>query len=288
MQIFKLKFLFLVAHLVIYSASTTAGAIYSAKSTATISLNSSTPTDISFVSIIGNYGALATAKSNGLVAIDEVIGLLNTSNNAVPTLADLIAPATTKTPYPFTGVNAVIGNAQARGRNDIFSSVNVARFEAEAFGEVADFVEQAYSRVRWDILVAFKNTSSSTISFNWDLNYLFSNSAYTDPGGTAFSTSRVRAQQGTFVNGQRNTDPNILEAVTAVCGSTTTCLPGYSDGPLFTLNYNLAEGEIGFLNFEVLAEGRASLVPEPAQLWLYGISLIVFIGFRRHKKIAKY
>lgn len=266
----------------VFSVPVSAGIIYSAASTAIISLNSPSPSAISFVNIIGNYSALGVAISDGTLAVDSASVPFNKSGTFA-TLGDLLFPFTSVAPSPFDSINAVIGGAKGRGRNDSFSSSNVARFKAEAFGGVTDAVEGAYSRVRWDVLVAFQNISSSDISFSWDLNYLFVNSAVSDTHGTAFSASRVRAQQGTFVNGERNKNPTIYEVATAACGFTTNCLPGNADGIPLTFNYTLNAGEIGFLNVEIVAEGSASVVPEPISAWLFGTTLIVLVGFRKRR-----
>lgn len=284
MQSPKLICLLLVITYTIFSSSVSAGIIYHATSTASISLNSSSPDDISFVDIIGNYSALATATSDGLLAVDSALMFFN-RNGEYSTLSSLLFPFTSVAPSIFDSVNAVIGGAEGRGRNDSFSSENVARFKAEAFGEVTDPVESAYSRVRWDVLVAFQNISSSSRSFSWDLNYLFFNSAVAEANGTAFSTSRVRAQQGTLIDGVRHTDPNISEVAAAKCGFTTNCLPGNNDGVPLTFNYNLDAGEIGFLNFEVIAEGSATVVSEPKINWLLCTLLIILNCFKKSRKV---
>jgi len=283
MQNVKLIYLLLVTTFTFFSTTVNAGIMYHTTSTATISLNASSPDDISFVGIIGNYNALATATSHGVLAVDSAQMFFN-RNGAYSNLSSLLFPFTSVIPSSFDNVNAVIGGAEGRGRNDSFSSGNVARFKAEAFGEVIEPVESAYSRVRWDVLLAFQNTSDNRSIFSWDLNYLFFNSAVAELNGTAFSTSSIRAQQGKLINGERNMDPKISEVSAAKCGLTTNCLPGNSDGVPLTFNYSLNAGEIGFLNFEVTAEGSASVVPEPKIIWLLCTGALVLICFRNRGK----
>ncbi|MGJ8693345.1 MAG: hypothetical protein ACSHW0_12785 [Thalassotalea sp.] len=282
MKSLKLSVLLLLTSFFL-SQQVCAGAIYSAESTASISLNSSSPGDLSFVNVIGNYSALATAFDDGTLAIDSEATSFGRSES-YDTLAELLSAYTSVFPSPFGSVNAVIGGASSGVRNEAFSSANVARFQVEAFGKTTDPVELAYARGRWDVLIAFENTSSNNMSFSWDLNYLFENFAETDANGTAFSTSRVRARQGTFVNGERNNNPKIYEAVTGVCGSTTECLPGSNDGVIFSFDYNLGAGDIGFLNFDVVAEGSALTVSEPVITWFFGTALIMSVGLINRRK----
>jgi len=284
MQIFQVITFLLTVSFFLFSGFSNAGIIYSAESTAIISLNSSSPDDISFVNITGNYSAFGTASSDGTLAVDSATTPFNRSGS-FESLDDLLSPFTSGATSPFDSINAVIGGAEGRGRNESYSSVNVARFNANAFGEVTDPIEDAYSRVRWDVLVAFKNTSLNSISFSWDVNYLFSNTATSGDHGTAFSMSSVSAQQGKLDNGERNTDPNIFKATAAKCGATTTCLPGDNDGIPFTFDYNLGAGEIGFLNFEVVAQGSASVVKEPNIHWIFCTALIMALGFSQRRKM---
>lgn len=272
-------FLFITS-VTLLSPQAHAGILYTAESIASISLNSASPSDISFVNVSGNYDAFAIALSDGSLVVDGASTPFDRSGS-FQTLSDLLFPFTSTFPSPFDSVNAINGGADAHGRNENFSSVNTARFKAEVFGHVTDPVENAYSRVYWNILVAFENISSHDISFGWDLNYLLINTAVSEPGGTAFSMSRVRAQQGTLVNGERNVDSTILSVAAAACGATTNCLPGNNDGIPFSFNYHLGAGEIGFLNFSVVAEGNASVVPEPLTIWLFITTLIALIGFRK-------
>ena len=81
MQIFQVITFLLTVSFFLFSGFSNAGIIYSAESTAIISLNSSSPDDISFVNITGNYSAFGTARSDGTLAVDSATTPFNRSGS---------------------------------------------------------------------------------------------------------------------------------------------------------------------------------------------------------------
>ena len=264
-------------------AGANAASVYAASATATIDL-ASIAEGLVFRGARINYGANAQATSDGSTQVVDKPGSTTAFGSSDPQFENLFP---TPPNINFQTVDAFRGGAEGHGRNSYSSSSNITTFGAEAFGQATDPVEFASSRVRWDVLIAFENITTEALVASWTVAYVLANSATADPRGTAFASSRVRVQRSTFVDGHRVPEDGFFEAETASCGATTTCDPGTKPDGSFVFNLNLAAGEIGYLNVEVVAEGNASGVPLPAAMPLFGSGLVLIgcIGWRRKRKV---
>ena len=184
------------------------------------------------------------------------------------------------------------GGAKATGSNEASSpGGNGGRFKVSVDGKATDPVESANSRVRWDLLLAFENTSNATLDIEWSLTYAFHNEAHADPRGSAYSESIIRAARGTYDNGSRVFETNIFDVAAGACGHNhPTCTLGETppDKPNMTALFAqaLAPGERAFFNIEMIAAGNASVVPVPAALPLFGTGLALFgvLTWRRKQR----
>ncbi|MFW5426196.1 MAG: hypothetical protein ACKE8R_02990 [Methylophagaceae bacterium] len=199
-----------------------------------------------------------------------------------------------KGPKPsFDGVEAINQGAEGRGGNTTSTSTRPARFTANVDGIARDPVELSNSKVRWDLLIFFQNVTDTNLLLNWLIAYSFHNEAHADPRGSAFSESSVKVQWGKLDSKGDRVGNSIFKDSAAACGfnhpecSALGSNPNDKVSPELAFMFNLAPGEIGYFNVELVAAGNASVVPIPASLPLFGSGLALLSWFTRRKKFKQ-
>lgn len=294
----------------IASATDTAksASVYGGISSAIISISTASPDGLD--SIV--YGGSIVSYNSSAQAIHDDIAHVVSSN--IPTvtksgnstsfgdyfasgknLRDLLLVPEKPPRVFFPGIEAhqVAADAYANNAHNTPGS-SFARFSVDIAGKAGEAVEEAFSSVSWDILIAFQNTSSEQQTVLWAVSYFFSNKATADPNGDAFSQSQFKVQGGVVEGGRPDRNTPIHTVATAACDPRTAKC-NYASKPAnisksVIFKYDILPNQTRYFNIYIEAYGNATIsaVPVPAALPLFGTGLAImgFIGWRRRKVAA--
>lgn len=304
-----MKHLFIVFGLVIVQTIATIGnaetaSVYSTDTTATLSLTANPFIDLQHLEYLGssaNYRVEARATADGNTVVSKDGTSFNRTGPQVSfgdyfddgkNLGDLLLKSAVGTDIKYPAVSATNKGAISWAGSGTNTHVTSAGFKVSTKGKATDPVEEASSSVSLDLLLAFKNTSVEDLTIYWLLHYAFENVAIADPRGTAYSESLIRVQSGKISNGVKDRNTKITTLETAACGVTTAecnyqSTPGEIEDDK-TFQITLKPNEIWYFNIYLTARGRASVVPLPASLPLFGSGLAVigFFAWRKKRKAA--